>query len=168
MTFRVFQGAKDPELLSVTDSYLVYYKELFKDNFIGNFNTVKDLLSIKDNNTIYLVYEKDKYVGFIEFSLNDLGGNIKPYLEVEQMFLYEQYRNKMSVGNMFTLVCLVCDANGRVPVVGSTYTTSKNSHNNLLIGGEIFSQVFVFNPNEGKGKEFYDKSIERYEKRSKV
>lgn len=162
--YRVFTGKGDEDIDEVTKLHLEYYKEIFKDDFIGNYDTVKRVLEYKPN-TIFLLYKDDILVGFTEITLNDLYGNIKPYLEVEQMYIKPEFRSKMTIGNMFALTCLVSRANGDIPLLGNTLMSSSNIKNNVLAGGTKYSETFVFKPTENlKSRRFYDKAIKLWER----
>lgn len=162
--YRVFTGKDDEDIDEVTALHLEYYKEIFKDDFIGNYDTVKRVLEYKPD-TIFLLYEYDVLVGFTEMTLNDLYGNIKPYIEVEQMYIKPEFRSKMTIGNMFALTCLVSRANGDIPLLGNTLLSSSNVSNNIKAGGVKYSETFVFNPTVNpKSRRFYDKAIKLWER----
>lgn len=165
--YRVFTGKDDEDIDEVTKAHLEYYKEIFKDDFIGNYDTVKRVLEYKPD-TIFLLYKDDVLVGFCEITLNDLYGNIKPYLEVEQMYIKPEFRSKMTIGNMFALTCLVSRANGDIPLLGNTMMSSSNIHNNPKAGGVKYSETFVFNPTVNpKTRRFYDRAIKLWERNNK-
>lgn len=165
--YRLFTGKDDEDIDKVAELHLEYYKEIFKDDFIGNYDKVKRVLEYKTD-TIFLLYKDDILVGFTEITLNDLYGNIKTYLEVEQMYIKPEFRSKMVIGNMFALTCLVSRANGDIPIAGNTIMTSSNISNNIKAGGTKYSETFVFNPTENlKSRRFYDRAIKLWERNSK-
>lgn len=166
-SYKVFKGKDDKEIDKVTELHLAYYKEIFKDEFIGNYDTVKAVLEYKAD-TIFLLYKDDELVGFTEITLNDLYGNIKPYLDVEQMYIKPEFRSKMTIGNMFALTCLISRANGDIPLTGNTIMTSSNINNNVKAGGVKYSETFVFDPKGNtKTRRFYDRAIKNWERSNK-
>lgn len=163
-TFRLFEGIKDNDIDLVTNVYTMYLEEIFKENFIGTYDTVKRMLEDKTD-TLFLVYTNKVLVGFIDVTYNNLYDNIKPYIDVEQMYILPEFRSKMTVGNMFSLICLISRANGNIPILGNTLMSSSNISNNIKAGGVQYSQTFMFNPIENKkSRRFYDRAIKLWER----
>lgn len=163
-SYRLFEGYEDEEIELIISMYTDYLKEIFKDAFIGDYTTVRDMLQYKTGN-LFIVHKNKKIVGFIEVTYNDMYNNIKPYLDIEQMYILPEYRSKMTIGNMFALICLISRANGNIPILGNTIVCSSNINNNIKAGGVKYSETFVFDPiGNPKSRRFYDRAIKIWEK----
>lgn len=152
------------ELNQVIDLYEEYYREIYGDLFIGDrFKILKMFKETK--NTIGLIHKGKTITGFFEFKVDNECGMVKPYVYLRYMYIRPEYRSSVTIGRIYEVMALVSYMNGNIKVVGDTYTSSANIHNNEIAGGEIISNTFCFTPIKTNfGRRLIAKGLKRYGK----
>lgn len=132
---------------SLCGLYWMYFDEVHKEDTVGNYNTVLDMVNaFEDMGRItYLVLDEKHqiYTGFVTMFCNTQYGMTKPVIYVDYMYVLPEYRNGISVALLYAKIGEVCLCND-MDCLGATFTTSANSNNNRLVNGNIIAGVTHF------------------------
>ena len=147
MSIELYNSNNKPHKESLCSLYWMYFNEVHKEDTVGNYNTVLDMVNaFEDMGRItYLVLDEKHqiYTGFVTMFCNTQYGMTKPVIYVEYMYIRPEYRNGISVALLYAKIGEVCLCND-MDCLGATFTTSANSNNNRLVNGNIIAGVTHF------------------------
>lgn len=117
------------------------YIEEVEGECIGNTSVAIDLM-LESGRHIYLLYNDDnKAIGFTIMFVNDQYGLTKPIAINEYMYLKPKYRTSIASKYLLLQTFDYC-SQLNIDMVGYTYNTSSNIHNNKLLGSDVIGTVF--------------------------
>lgn len=132
---------------SLCSLYLKYFDEVHKEDTVGNYITVLDMVNAFEDMgriTYLLLDEEHKiHTGFVTMFCNTQYGMTKPVIYVDYMYVLPEYRNGISVALLYAKIGEVCLCND-MECLGTTFTTSANNNNNRLVNGNIIAGVTHF------------------------
>jgi hypothetical protein len=137
-----------------------YFIERHGYDFIGDNTTITNMIEEVTGKqyTTYFVLEGDIVAGFIIVCINNQFGNTTPVIMNEYMYVKPEYRNGKATMYLYYMLGLICEDYG-YDGVGTTFTTSSNTRNNQILGGEVIAQVTKF------PLETINKVVNKYKKR---
>lgn len=132
---------------SLCNLYWMYFDEVHKEDIVGNYNTVLDMVDAFEDmgRTTYLLFDEEHnmHIGFVTMFCNTQYGMTKPVLYVDYMYILPDYRNGIAVAMLYAKIGEICIFNN-MDCLGTTFTTSANSNNNRLVNGNIIAGVTHF------------------------
>jgi len=138
-----------------------YFREMHGDDYIGSRLICNRMLQemSKQNKTIYYVLDNEhRPIGFIVVYVNDQYGMTTPTVVNDYMYVLPEYRSGKAVMLLYTMIGMICE-DLELDCVSSTFTTSANTTNNVLVGGEPIMVTNLF-----KRSKFQNR-LNKYKKR---
>lgn len=137
-----------------------YFKEVHGDEYVGNYRLINKMLydMFIYGKSIYYVEKDGEVIGFIVVYINDQYGMTVPVIVTEYMYVKPEYRSGRAVMLLYAMIGIVCEDYG-YNCVSTTFITSANTKNNILVGAKPLAVVNEFKLDRFKS------TLNKYKKR---